>query len=237
MFSMLRQQLGDEKFFRLLQNYYNANKGQKGSIDSFEQLAAKESGQNMRQFFGEWVDSTGVPEFRTDYSVIRTHDGQFKVRGTLRQDIDSFKSPVDVLLESENGEQRTTVNLEGTSADFEVSSKGKPLSVVVDPDSKILRMSDDIRVAVIARRGIEHLRAEEYPEAEQAFRDALKLNPRSSWVLYNLGMLYMQQRNYQKAIDSLGDALDGDLVPTWLEAWSYLRRGNAYDALVRENAL
>jgi len=237
-FNMLRGQLGDEKFFRLLQNYYSTYKGQKGSIDIFEQLATKESGQNMRQFFGSWVDSTGVPEFRTDYNIIRTREGQFKVRGTLRQDLDSFRSPVDVMLESENGEERTTVNLVGTSADFELASKGKPLQVIVDPDSKLLRMSDDIRVSVIARRGIEHMRAEEYPEAEQAFRDALKLNPRSSWVQYNLGLLYMTQRNYQKAIDAFGDALDGDVNPTWLEAWSYLRRGNAYDALgQRERAV
>jgi aminopeptidase N len=237
-FNMLRNQLGDDKFFALLHDYYNNFKGQKGSIDQFEQLAAKDSGQNMRQFFGEWVDSTGVPEFRTDYNVLRTREGKFIVRGTLRQDLDTFKSPVDVLLESENGEQRTTVYLQGTSADFEVDSKGKPVRVVVDPDSKILRMSDDIRVAVIARRGIEHMRAEEYPEAEQAFRDALKQNPRSSWVQYNLGLLYMTQRNYQKAIDTFGDALDGDLTPTWLEAWSYLKRGNAYDALgQRERAV
>jgi tetratricopeptide (TPR) repeat protein len=142
------------------------------------------------------------------------------------------------MLESENGEERTTVNLVGTSADFEISSKGKPLQIIVDPDSKLLRMSDDIRVSVIARRGIEHMRAEEYPEAEQAFREALKLNPRSSWVQYNLGLLYMTQRNYQKAIDAFGDALDGDVNPTWLEAWSYLRRGNAYDALgQRERAV
>src|SRR5690348_5305401 len=108
---MLSQLLGDDKFFRFIQHYYNSFYLQKGSIDLFEQLATKESGQNMRQFFGSWVDSTGVPEFRTDYNVIRTREGQFKVSGTLRQDLDSFKSPVDVMLESENGEERTTVNL------------------------------------------------------------------------------------------------------------------------------
>jgi len=230
-YHMLRSTIGDDKFFNLIRSYYSTYKGQNTGIDEFEALAEKTAGSNLRGFFGLWVDSTGVPEFKTEYQIIRTKDGKFKVRGTVRQNIDSFRGPVEIALEAEGGrESRTTIDLRGTSADFEVASEGKPLEVVVDPDNRYLRISEAIRTSVIVRRGLQHFDREEYAEAESQFRAALKLNPRSSWTWYNLGLLYMEQRNWDKAKEYFTEALNGDLQPSWLEVWSYIYRGNSYDA-------
>ena len=230
-FHMLRTTIGDDKFFNLMKTYYSTNRGQNVNIDDFEALADKVSGQKLRGFFGMWVDSTGVPEFKVEYSVIRTKDSKFKVRGTVRQNMDSFRGPVGVSLESEGGrETKTTLDMRGTSVDFDLTSDGKPLDVVVDPENRYLRISDSLRVSVVVRRGIQHFQREEYAEAEEQFRAALKLNSRSSWAWYNIGLLYMEQRNWQKARDSFTEALGGDLEPSWIEVWSYIKRGNAWDA-------
>lgn len=230
-YHMLRTTIGDEKFFNLLKAYYSTYKGQNAGIDDFESLADKVSGQKLRGFFGMWVDSTGVPEFKVEYSIIRTKDSKFKVRGTVRQNMDSFRGPVGVAVEAEGGrETKTTLDMRGTSADFDLDSEGKPLEVVVDPENRYLRISDAIRVSVVVRRGLQHFQREEYAEAEEQFRAALKLNPRSSWAWYNIGLLYMEQRNWQKARDAFTEALGGDLEPSWLEVWSYIKRGNAWDA-------
>ena len=230
-YHMLRNTIGDEKFFNLIKSYYSTYKGQNAGIDEFEALTDKVVGSNMRGFFGLWIDSTGVPEFKVDYAIIRTKEGKFKVRGTVRQNLDSFRGPVGIALEAEGGrESRTTIDLRGTSADFEIASEGKPLDVIIDPENRYLRISDAIRTSVIVRRGIQHFQREEYAEAEEQFRAALKLNPRSSWAWYNLGLLFMEQRNWDKAKDYFSETLNGDLEPSWLEVWSYIYRGNAYDA-------
>jgi len=230
-YHMLRSTIGDDKFFSLIKNYYTNFHGKNAGIEDFEALADKAAGSNMRGFFGLWVDSTGVPEFKVDYSILRTKEGKFKVRGTIRQNMDSFRGPVEVALESEGGRSNKTVlDLRGTSADFEIVSDGKPLEVVVDPDNRYMRISDAIRTSVVVRRGIQHLQREEYAEAEEQFSAALKLNSRSSWAWYNRGLLYMEQRNWQKAKEYFSEALGGDLEPSWLEVWSYILRGNAYDA-------
>ena len=231
-FHMLRGTIGDDKFFNLVKNYYSKFKGQSAGIDDFEALTDKTAGSNMRGFFGMWVDSTGVPEFRTDYTIIRSsRENKFKVRGTVRQNMDSFRGPVDIALEAEGGrESKTTVDMHGTSADFELTSEGKPLEVVVDPQNRYMRISDSIRTAVIVRRGIQNMQHEEYAQAEEQFTAALKLNPRSSWAWYNKGLLYIAQRNWTKAIDAFSETLGGDLEPSWLEVWAYIYRGNAYDA-------
>jgi len=91
---------------------------------------------------------------------------------------------------------------------------------------------------VIVRRGIEHVREQEYIEAEQQFQAAIKLNRSNSWAWYNLGSVYMAQRNWNKALDAFDQALNGNLRPNWVEVWSYIYRGNSWDAIgQRERAI
>lgn len=236
-FNMLRQLMGEEKFDKMLRDFYAAYQGKNVTLDDFEAFASKAAGRNLRFFFGQWVDSTGVPEFRAEYRVMRTKDG-FRVPGTVKQDMDTFEMPVEIMLRTEAGNERQTLQMKGTSADFDILTKSKPVEVVVDPDAKILRSSEELRQGVIVRRGIEHFREQEYVEAEQQLQAAIKLNRSNSWAWYNLGLLYMTQRNWNKALDAFDQALNGSLRPDWIEVWSYIYRGNSWDMIgQRERAI
>ena len=229
-FRMLRETMGKENFDRLLATYLQNYKGKNASIDDFEKLADKISQENLRYFFAQWVEGTGVPEFTVDYQIIRTRSGKFRTRGTVKQNLEMLKMPVELLLRAEGDNQQKTVRIEGRSEDFDFESNGQPVEVVVDPNNKILRMSDDLRVSIIARRGIEQMKEGIYAEAQQQFEAALKLDRSNSWVYYNLGLLYLEQRNWQPALDNLEASLIGNLKPSWIEVWAHIKRGNAYDA-------
>jgi aminopeptidase N len=229
-FRMLRETIGRENFDRLLATYLETYKGKNASIDDFEQLAVKISQDNLRYFFAQWVEGTGVPEFTVDYQIIRTRAGKFRTRGTVKQNLESLRMPVELLLRAEADNQQKTVRIEGRSEDFDFESNGQPIEVVVDPNNKILRMSDDLRVSIIARRGIEQMKEGIYAEAQQQFEAALKLDRSNSWVYYNLGLLFLEQRNWQQALDNLEASLIGNLKPSWIEVWAHIKRGNAYDA-------
>ena len=116
------------------------------------------------------------------------------------------------------------------SAEFNIESTGKPLSVVIDPNYKLLRISPDLRVSSIARRGIEQFKEGNYAEAQQQFEEALKLDRSNSWIYYHLGLLFLEQRNYDLSIDNFKASLAGNLNPAWLSVWSNIKMGNAYDA-------
>ncbi|MFQ3590440.1 MAG: M1 family aminopeptidase, partial [Chloracidobacterium sp.] len=230
-FRMLRGFLGEEVFFRLLQTCYNQYLEQPISLADFENLASQTAGQDLRWFFALWVDSTGVPEFVPDYKILRVSVGGYRVRGTLEQNLEGFRMPVDVALEAKGGSERATLQFDGREASFSLSATSEPRELLIDPDAKILRTSDELRVAVVVRRGIQHVEDGEFAEAQQQFEAAIRVNRRSSWAWYNLGLLYLSQRNYEKARDAFDEALDGDLRPRWVEAWAALKKGNAYDAL------
>jgi aminopeptidase N len=229
-FRMLRETMGKDKFDQLLATYVQTYKGKNASIDEFEQLATKIADENMRYFFAQWVEGTGVPEFTVDYQIIRTRGGKFRTRGTVKQNLESLRMPVELLLRAEGDNHTKIVRVEGRSEDFDFESNGQPIEVVVDPNNKILRMSDELRVSIIARRGIEQMKEGIYAEAQQQFEAALKLDRSNSWVYYNLGLLFLEQRNWQQALDNLEASLIGNLKPAWIEVWAHIKRGNAYDA-------
>lgn len=236
-FNMLRQLMGEKEFDKMLQDYYTKFSGKNLTLDEFEAFASKTAGRDLRFFFGQWVDSTGVPEFRAEYRMLRLKEG-FRVPGTVKQDLDTFEMPVDIVLKTEAGNERQTLLLKGTSADFDITTKSNPVEVIIDPDTKLLRSSETLREGVIVRRGIEHFREQEYVEAEQQFQAALKLNRGNSWAWYNLGLLYMAQRNWKKALDAFEQTLNGNMRPDWIEVWSYIYAGNCWDMVgQRERAV
>ena len=231
-FKLLRDTLGEAKFNQLFRTYLEQYRGKNASIDDFEKLTTQIAGQPMRYFFARWVEGTGVPEFTSDYQIIRTRGGKFITRGTVKQNYDNLRLPLELQLraEGENGLKTVTVQIEDASADFNIESDGKPLQVVIDPNYKILRISPDLRVSSIARRGIEQLKEGNYVEAQQQFEAALKLDRSNSWVYYHLGLLFLEQRNYDLAIDNFKAVLSGNISPTWLSVWANIKMGNAYDA-------
>lgn len=231
-FKLLRDTLGDQKFDQLLRTYLQEYRGKNASIDDFEKLTTRIAGENMRYFFARWVEGTGVPEFTADYLIIRTRGGKFVTRGTVKQNYDNLRLPLEIQLRSEgdNGLKTVTVQVEDASADFNIESTGKPLEVIIDPNYKILRISPELRVSSIARRGIEQFKEGNYVEAQQQFEAALKLDRSNSWIYYHLGLLFLEQRNYDLAIDNFKASLSGNLNPVWLSVWSNIKMGNAYDA-------
>jgi tetratricopeptide (TPR) repeat protein len=234
-FRMLRETIGKDKFDELLYKFLEQYRAKNASIDDFEKLASQIATANLRYFFAQWIEGTGVPEFSVDYQIIRTRAGKFRTRGTVKQTLESLRMPVQLMLRAEGDSQTIVTRIEGRSEDFDFESNGQPLEVVVDPNYKILRMSDDLRVSIIARRGIEQMKEGLYAEAQQQFEAALKLDRSNSWVYYNLGLLYLEQRNWQNALDNFEAALNGTLKPSWIEVWARIKRGNAYDAKGERN--
>jgi aminopeptidase N len=235
-FKLLRDTLGARKFDELLRSFLNEHRGKNVSIDDFEKFTSRVAGENMRYFFARWVESTGVPEFTADYLIIRTRAGKFVARGTVKQNYDNLRLPVDVQLryEGESGYKTVQLQMNESSADFNIESDGKPLEVIIDPNYKLLRISPDLRVSSIARRGIEQFREGNYAEAQTQFEAALKLDRSNAWIYYHLGLLFLDQRNYDIAIENFKAARDlgsqGSARPAWIYVWAEIKMGNAYDA-------
>jgi tetratricopeptide (TPR) repeat protein len=225
---MLRSVMGEEAFGRLLRSFPERYAWQSVYTEEFRTVAEELSGRPLEGFFIQWIESSGAPEFDIEYTVYRTQKG-FRIMGKITQDLDTFRMPVELRVETEGNPEDKMVEVVGPSTDFVVETFGKPLKVNIDPDHKVLRFSDDMRVKVAIRRGEQFAEFADYAEALKEYTRALEVNRYSSLAHYRIAEVFFYQRNYASAANSFRDALNGDLEPPWTEVWSHINLGYIFD--------
>jgi tetratricopeptide (TPR) repeat protein len=228
MMNMLRYIVGDDKFFEILKTYAQQYAWKSATTEDFRKVAESVSGQDLGYFFIEWVESSGAPEFKLEYTIYRTQKG-FRVMGKIAQDLDTFRMPVDLKIETEGNPEEKRVEVVGTSSEFSVDTFGKPKTVTIDPNNRVLRYSNPVRVAVAIRRGEEFAELSEFGEALQQYQKALQTNRQSSLAHYRIGEVFFLQNNYQSAANEFREAGNGDLDPKWTEVWAHINLGKIFD--------
>ena len=246
-FHMLRTQLGDDGFASLLREFYKKYEGKNANLNDFEKMAMTKipppvKGQppvNLVSFFSQWLNSTGVPEFKLEYIVYRTRKG-FKVIGKIHQDLDTFRMPVEIRIDTEGNPETKKILVTGTTQAFEVETFGrpKPNGVIIDPNNNLLKSSPRLRVHALIARGEGYAEQGKYYEAIQEYQKALDNQPSNSLAHFRLAEAMFYQKNYQAAANAFRAALGGDLDPKWTEVWSHVYIGKIYDILgQRERAV
>ncbi len=234
---MLRGVVGDENFFKILKEYVYNFGYKEASIADFKALAEKIYGQPLDYFFSQWIEQNGVPKFEFEYTTYRIKDG-FKVSGVVKQDLDTFKMPIEILVETEGKPETKKIEVIGTESSFSVPTFGKPRTVKLDPNNKILKINDEIRVSTSIARGDELRKLGQPTDAISEYQKAIEMNKRSSMAFFRIGEVFFEQRSYQSAANSFRESLNGDLDPKWIEVWCYINLGRIFDALnQRERAL
>ena len=233
--AMLRNMVGDDKFFEILKTFAQEDGWKSVNTDDFEKVAENVSKKELGYFFTEWIESSGAPQFKLEYTVFRENtqgpDKQkgFRVMGKITQDLDTFHMPVGLKIETEGNPEEAKVDVVGTSSEFSVDTFGKPKSVMIDPNSMVLHYEPSIRVAVAIRKGEQFAELSEYGDAIREYSKALETNKNSSLAHYRIAEIYFQQQNWQSANNEFRESLNGDLDPKWTEVWAHINMGKVYD--------
>ena len=185
-------------------------------------------GEELRYFFIQWVENNGAPEFKLEYTIFRTQKG-FRVQGKISQDLDTFRMPVDLKIETDGNPEEKRVEVMGTSSEFSVDTFGKPKSVTIDSGNKVLRMSPQMKVDVAIRKGEQYVQISEFAEALKEYQRALDTQRTSSMAHYRVGEVFFLQHNYQSAANEFREALNGDNNPKWVEVWAHIYLGKVFD--------
>ncbi len=225
---MLRWVVGDQTFFTALQDFAQRFAFQSATTDDFRQVMERASGQKLDGFFMQWMDSTGASDFKLDYTIYRVPNG-YKITGTISQDQDLFSMPVEVAVETEGDPVVQRVQVTGKSSEFSIDTPARPKSMVVDPNNRVLKYNDTIRIRVAIARGEQDVATRDYTGALEEYQKALDINRLSSLAHYRVGEVFFALRNYQSAANSFREALNSDLEPPWTEVWSHIYLGKIFD--------
>jgi Tfp pilus assembly protein PilF len=246
-FHMLRTEIGDDAFNALLHDFYKKYEGKNANVADFEKLAYTkvpppkkgEPPVNLISFFSQWVNSTGIPEFKLEFIVYRTRKG-FKVVGRIHQDLDTFRMPIELRVDTEGNPEYKKILVTGTTQQFEIDTFGrpKPNGIVIDPNNNLLKSSPRLRIRAFVARGEGYAENGQYYEAIQEYQHALDLQSSNSLAHFRMGEAMFNQKNYQSAANAFRAALGGDLDPKWVDVWSHIYIGKIYDLLgQRERAV
>jgi tetratricopeptide (TPR) repeat protein len=227
---MLRNVVGDEAFYAGLKDFATKYAWKSATSADFEKVMSAASKKDLQFFFVEWVESGGASEFKMNYTIYRLGEGKgFRVLGKITQDRDTFRMPVELLIETEGEPERKVIEVAGTASEFSVDTFGKPKKVVLDPSRKVLRVDDSIRVSVAIRKGEQLADLSYFNEALQEYQKALDVNRNSSLSHYRIAEVFFFQGNYQSSANEFREALNGDQDPKWTEVWSHINLGKVFD--------
>lgn len=228
--SMLRWVMGDAAYNKTMRQFAFLFQGKPASAADFEKQAEQNFGDKLTWFFTEWLDSTGAPEFTNKYTVYRLGNGKgFRVSGEIKQDLDLFRMPVQLHIETDGRPENKTVVVTGTDSPYSIETFGEPRKITIDPNDRVLKNSPDLRLRVAILKGEQLVQQGDFAGALTQLHQALDINHDSSLAHYRIAEVFFQQHNYQAAADEYRASINGDGQPAWTEVWSHVRLGNIFD--------
>jgi len=140
---MLRMQLGDEKFFKLVDTYVDLRQksNQPVSTTRFQELAEDVYGEPLDWFFNQWVNSMDLPRLKLEKVTAKKDQKGWQVHGRLLQSGETtFRLPVELAIDTKNGGEIDKLCIDSRAVDFDLHTQNEPQKLMVDPDYEILKI-------------------------------------------------------------------------------------------------
>ena len=230
-FHMLRYQMGDDKFLAFLRGLLSQYTDKPVRTADLEEVAKAQAGNlNLTPFFAQWLDGTGAPAFQDKFTVYRLGSNKgFRTVGSVSQDLDLFRMPVDLKVETDGKTETRKIDVSGTDSAYTIETFGRPRRIAIDPDNWVLKSTPDLAVRVAVLKGQQLVAQGDLIGALAEYQKALDSNKNSSLASYRIAEIFFTQRNYQSAANSYRDALRGDGEPRWTQVWSHIGLGKIFD--------
>jgi aminopeptidase N len=144
---MLRNYVGDDAFFKSLNNYLTTNKFKAGEAHQLRLAFEEITGQDLNWYWNQWYFGAGHPKLKIDYSY---DDAAGKALVTIEQIQKGdkvFKLPIAVDVYNGAVKKRHTIWVENKIDSFYFSYTQKPDLINVDGDKVLLAEKTDNKTA------------------------------------------------------------------------------------------
>ncbi len=135
---MLRHEIGDSTFFRLLRTYVADPRYRFGTVttDDFKNLAEQISGKELDWFFEQWIYRAGRPELRYAW---KSQGTQLTLRMQQTQSGEGYRLPLELAAIAGADTFRFAIEHNGSCQEY-VFTTSKPVErLIIDPDNWILK--------------------------------------------------------------------------------------------------
>jgi aminopeptidase N len=135
---MLRGQIGTEKFWAGIREYYKRYRDSNASTEDLRKVMEEVSGVNLEWFFRQWLYRAGSPAVEGTWAY-NEPSKTLQIQLTQTQDGDAFRLPLEVAIATAGAARPKVVKVEMTRKQqrFNVTSD-EPTDVELDPNTWIL---------------------------------------------------------------------------------------------------
>ena len=145
--NMLRNYVGDDAFFKSLNNYLNTNKFKSGEAGQLRLAFEEVTGEDMNWFWNEWYYGNGHPKLNINYSY---DDANGKAQVVVEQTQKTgkiFKLPIAIDIYNGVNKIRNKVWIENQIDTFTFNYAKKPDLINIDADKILLAEKIDNKTA------------------------------------------------------------------------------------------
>jgi aminopeptidase N len=142
---MLRQQIGEDAFYRGLRHYLETYRGKNVVTADLIKAVDEANHTNVQQFFDQWVYGAGAPKFDVSYTY---DDARHQVALTVKQTqkieghVGLFYVPVNLEVTTASGAKSHTISVSKEAETFLFPSDSAPLMVLFDKGGHILKSAE-----------------------------------------------------------------------------------------------
>ncbi len=135
---MLRQRMGDDRFWAGIRDYYARHRNGSASTADFSRAMERASGLDLAPFFQQWLYRGGVPRIEATWNWDAATK-QVTVVLAQTQAAEPFTVPVEIGIAVTGTAMRVErVELTGRTNRFTLAADREPTLLVLDPDAKVL---------------------------------------------------------------------------------------------------
>jgi hypothetical protein len=142
-FHLLRQELGEETFWRAIKSLVAQYHGKHAEWRDLERVFAEESRQNLRWFFAQWMEQDGAPVLSLSEAIARPVAGPlraFQLETAIVQSSKPFRLPLQVRFHMEGDREQTlTIPLRSSREAISVTLPARPIAIDLDPEFMAFR--------------------------------------------------------------------------------------------------
>lgn len=142
-FHLLRQEVGDDAFWRGLKELVTQYRGQHAEWRDVERVFTETARQDLRWFFVQWVEQAGAPAISLSGVVARPIKGDqpYRLDVTVAQTADRpFRIPLPLRIWMEGGnEQSLSIAIQKAEEKLLLPLPARPVQVEIDPDFMAIR--------------------------------------------------------------------------------------------------
>jgi aminopeptidase N len=151
-FYMLKNQVGEDRFYRAMRNFYRRYRFAEADWDDIEAVFEDAADTPLDWFFDQWVRRPGAPRLRIVKADLDETDKGYRLDIAIGNP-DGYELPaVPVVIESAGQTRRIAAPVRGDVAAFDLRLDERPLRLSVDPDNEFFRRLDPAEIpSTIAR--------------------------------------------------------------------------------------